>query len=113
MFGSSSTRATVAGFTPATLLQARRPGKRARRNAQVVPHSAFSSPQPRRGACAAEEWYGAMRKIHLLPIALSVLAVLFVLVLPAFSQDPALEAEIAAAADADATPDAIGLPIPD
>jgi Ca-activated chloride channel family protein len=52
-----------------------------------------------------------MRKT--IALSLSVLSVLFVLALPALPQDPVEEAAIAAAPDADATPDALGFAGPD
>src|SRR6185295_6707261 len=112
MFGSSSTRATVAGFTKANLLHAGWPGKGGRRDAQVVPHSAFTLPQLRPGARYTGCWNEAMRKTNALPTTFLVLAsVLFVLAPSlARAQETVDDAEIAAAPDADASPEAIGLP---
>src|ERR671914_1057852 len=111
MFGSSSTRATVAGFTKVNVLQARRPGKGPRRNAQVLPHSAFALPQSRPRTVKPGCWDAAMRKTTFLSIPILAILCAPCSLVPdrAFSQEVTDE-EIAAAPDADASPGAIGLP---
>src|SRR5262245_61277205 len=116
MFGSSSTRATVADFTKPIYF--RRKGLE-RGHGQMpkfchIPPSSFLNHAPP-SACLAVGM-PAMRKIHAFPNPIVfVLVVLVILFVPSLarSQEPPEDPALAAAPDADASPGAIGLPEPD